>query len=392
MKVHGFAAVSALPLALACAATQPQVPGGAMGGIVMLPVKPSVFVRATFDTDPSGILGAFIPDDVDDGAIDETRAARTRCSEYIKPKRISAGGEVEEVFSATSSAGGGLGVDGIAKIMGERSQSNALRIKYSAGEKMIAQVDTTGLQQCCAAAPDQCSKRYISSVISGDGRIYVAREKADKAGLEGSGSVKGVPVSGDVMYKDGLKWERTTEFKAQFFAFSFQQTGVGKNVDNLDAQCTWAKRIPKSLDGTYFVGVSEPTASERTARDLAMREARSQVVKYLGEYIDQSSRTNQKLAGAIGAIGGEFQDSTTIDSLSQGIAKLVKDEAWCDPERSDTPEGRMNVVRVLAFFPNSERSTAARVQLTNLMEVLRAKGQLTPDREKALRAAITEIK
>jgi hypothetical protein len=390
MKLRILIAGFAAALTLSCAATKPSV--GNVGGVIVLPVKASVFVRATFDSDPSSLIGAFIPDSVDDSALDESQAARTRCSDFIRVKKVASTGEVEEVFGASAGVGGKLGVKGVAFLSGERSNTNALRIKYNALEKMTADVDTKGLYECCQAAPDQCSKRYIASSLSGDGRIYAATETSDKVGLEAEGTAKGIPIAGDIMYKDGVKWERTTEFKNQYFSFSIARVGVDKVAAGLANDCSWARKVPKSIDGQYFVGVSEPSASERLGRDLAMREARSQVVKYLGEWLDQSSKTNQKLSGAIGAIGGELDDVTTVETLSQGIAKMVKDEAWCDPEKQDTPKGQYQVVKVLAFFPNSERAAALRVQMTNLIEILKAKKQLTPEREAALRAAITEVK
>jgi len=123
-----------------------------------------------------------------------------------------------------------------------------------------------------------------------------------------------------------------------------------------------------------------------------MKAATEQVVSYLGEWLDQASKSQQTLSGAIGAIGGELEDTTTVETLSQGLAKQVKAECWCAAEKVESPDGTRHVVRVLAFFPNSERVGAMKLQLTNLMEILKAKGQLTPEREQALRTAIAELK
>ncbi len=375
-------------LSASCATTPGNVK---LESPVRLPGTASVFVRATFDSDASGLIGSFLPDDVEDDRLDESQAMRTRCSEFVKVKRIPASGETEDVFGASSSIGGKLGIQKVASISGERKDMNAIRIKYNATEVMQADPDTRGLTECCQAEPSQCTKRYISRAIAGDGRIFVATEKSNQAGLEAEGTFKNIPISGDIMYKDGLKWERTTEFRNQYFAFSFSRA-LNPGTSAIADDCSWAKRPPRSLDGQYFVGVSEPAPSERVARDLAMREARSQVVKYLGEWLEQSSKTNQKLSGALGALGGALEDATTVETLSNGLAKLVKDQAWCDPERVETPKGMLQVMRVLAFFPNSERAAAMKLQLTSLIDVLKEQGKLTPEKEAELKTAIAEVK
>lgn len=368
-----------------------NVPPSNIGGIMVMPMKASVFVRAAFDSDGSNLIGQFIADSVPDDQIDETQGARTRCSDFIKPKKIAASGEVEDVFAASAGVGGKIGVKGVAQIKGERNNTNAVRIKYNASEKYIADVDTKGLAECCSVAPDQCSGRYISQTIAGDGRIFVATETTNSVGVEAEGTFKSIPISGDAFYKDGVKWERTTEFKAQHFAFSLSRTGVGAPVAVADA-CAWVNSIPKSLDGQYFVGVSEPLPSERVARDMAMREARQQVVKYIGEYLEQSTSSSTNLKGALGAVGGEMEQTSTVDAIANGVAKLVKDEKWCGPQKEETPKGMMQTMKVLAFFPNSERAAAARVQLQTLMDVLKAKGKLTPALEAQFNKSIAEVK
>ncbi len=386
------AALAALLIVTSCAATKPAVTGP-IGGVVVLPVKASVFVRTTFDSDATSIIGAFIPDDVADGDLDEAHAARTQCSDYIKPKRIAASGEVEEVFGASASVGGKLGIKGVAQIAGERSNSNALRIKYNATQKIVADVDTKGLYECCQASPDQCSRRYITMSIAGDGRIYAATETADKLGGEGEGTYKGIPIAGDVMYKDGVKWERTTEFKGQFFAFSFAQQGLGKAAKEFAVDdCSWTKKLPKSQNGVYFVGVSPQADAETMARKKAMEDARSQVVKYIGEWLEESSRSTESSVGPASAVTTELADATTAERLGAALVSQVKDEQWCGPEMHDTPKGQMQVMKTLAFFPYTERSRATKSLITNLIDMLKAKGTLSPAKEAQLKAALDAVK
>ncbi|MBL8923711.1 MAG: hypothetical protein JNJ54_32955 [Myxococcaceae bacterium] len=347
-------------------------------------------MRATFDSDASNLIGQFLPDSVGDEQADESQAGRTRCSEFIKPKKIAASGEVEDVFGASASVGGKVGVKGVVQIQGERKATNAVRIKYTALEKYVADVDTKGLYECCQNAPDQCPGRYISQTLAGDGRIFVATEKQNSVGVEAEGSFKHIPISADAFYKDGVKWERTTEFKGQHFAFSMSRVLAPSPIAT--NSCDWVNNIPRSLDGQYFVGVSEPMPSERVARDMAMREARAQVVKYIGEYLEQGSSSSQNIKGALGAAGGELEQNSTVDAIANGVAKLVKDERWCGPEKSETPKGTLQTMKVLAFFPNSERAAAARIQLQTLMDVLKQKGKLTPALEAQFQKSIADVK
>jgi hypothetical protein len=121
-------AASLAAVLASCAATTPPVKDGRMGGITVLPIKPSVFVRATFDSDASELIGAFIPDDVTDDQIDESVLSKTRCSDYIRVKTVPAGGRTEDVFGASQGAGGKFGVKEIAQVKGEFKNTNALRI------------------------------------------------------------------------------------------------------------------------------------------------------------------------------------------------------------------------------------------------------------------------
>lgn len=387
MSIRPLLAAALLSTAAGCASNQPKPVSG--NPVTVLPASASVFVRASFDSDGTSLIGSFIPDDVEDGRIDESQSQRTRCSEYIKVRSVQAGGEVEELFGASMAVGGKLGVPMIAQLQGETSNMSALRIKYAPLEKLVADVDAAGLRECCAVQPDQCSRRYIASAIRADGQIYAATESATGAGGEGNGTFKGVPITGDAFYKDGLKWERTTQFKGQYFAFTLGRvaTPVAQGPDD----CSWARSVPKSLDGQYFVGVSDPMPSEKGARDFAMRSAREQVIKYIGEWLEQQSSTNQRISGAVGALQAELEDSTSVATLSQGVARLVKDERWCAPEDVATANGTYQVMRVLAFFPKDQVKAATRAQLTSLMDLLRSKKKLNKDTQASLEAALSEL-
>jgi hypothetical protein len=361
-------------------------------------MKPSVFVRATFDSDATSLVGTFLPDETDDNDLDESQAARTRCSEFVKVRKVPATGEVEDVMTASSGASAKLGVKSIAHLSADHQASNALRVAYASVEKLEAEVDTKGLSDCCQAAPDQCSKRFISSVIMGDGRIFAATDVSNDVGADANGALHGAPVDAEVMYKDGLKWERKVSFKHQYFAFTVQRSMLGVSAetqaknDAADASCAWANKVPKSLDGQYFVGISDPSPTEKIAHDFALRNAREQVIKYLGEFLSSSETSKQTVGGNSAALSAALDDQTTVTAISEGVARMVKDEKWCPAENIDTPKGQMKVVKVLALFPNEQRNAAAKLAITSLIDLKKKNGTLTPDAEKQLKSMIDAIK
>lgn len=364
-------------------------------GVTVMQKKPSVFLRASPDSDGSALIGAWLPDALDDADLDESSASRTRCSEFIKLKKIPGGGDVEELVSASSGASAKIGVKSIANIKGERTTSDALRIKYSGIEKLQAQVDSKGLSDCCRIAPDQCSQRYISGVIMGNGQVFAATETSNDFGADGTGSIQGAPIDGAVMYKDGYKWERKATFQQQYFAFTVQRnsmTGAAQAGAAAAESCGWANQVPESLDGEYFVGVSPALPSQDVARDYAMRSAREQVVKYLGEWIATSESGARTVSGEASALSVSLDDKRTLEAVAEGVARMVKDRQWCSPELVETPKGNMQVMKVLAFFPHTERAAAAKAALINLITARKRSGKLSPEQENSLQAMIESIK
>src|SRR5690606_21376362 len=114
------------------------------------------------------------------------------------------------------------------------------------------------------------------------GRVYYA------AGREVKGKIKtDLPqIPADVEVKNGVAWARSVEFPNPVF-FAFKTTTTGWTPDGAPGGCgDWVDGPPRSSQGRYFVGLSDPLGSERIARDAAMANARVQLVKYLGEQID----------------------------------------------------------------------------------------------------------
>ena len=352
----------------------------------VLSTKPSIYLRVTPDGDASDIIGAFIPDEVAEGDVDESMAVRTRCSKHITAKRVPASGQYQEVASASSGASGKLGVKSIAKVEIGGQSSEALLVRYTLIEKMQADVDEDNLQRCCQSAPDQCSKRYISGALLADGNYYAATA----FGSNGSGDVEALkvadlPIDASVVYESEMKWERKVNFKRQYFAFNVRRGLTSLAPAAVADDCSWTKKIPSDLDGSYFVGVSNPMLSEKEARIDAQRDAKEQVIRYLGEWLSEGSMTVSKTVGNTGDLQTLMDDTRVKESLSGGVARAVKDRNWCGPEEQASPSGMRQVMKVLAFFPNTERDAASRLALQTIIEKQKAAGRDTKNLEEMLK-------
>lgn len=391
---QSFVLAPLAPLVLALVAC-PGTTGESMGSrTTVLNTKPSIFLRITPDGDASDIIGAFLPDDVPDAQVDESSAVRTRCSQFIKPKRVPASGEYQEVAAASSGAAGKLGVKSVAKIDMGGQAAEALLVRYALIEKMQADVDEDNLQRCCADAPDQCSKRFIAGALLADGNYYAATEASSGAGLD-SKALENLPVDASVVYESDMKWERKVQFKRQYFAFSTRRSVSGglnnsdaKSVaaaEAADAACAWANKVPTSLDGMYFVGVSNPLPSEALAREDAMRNARDQVIKYLGEYLAEAQMSATKTVGNMADIQVLMDDTKVKESMSGGIAKSVKDQKWCGPSELGTPSGMKYTMKALAFFPNSEKKSASILAMKTMIARQKSAGADTAALEQMLK-------
>jgi hypothetical protein len=370
----------------------PGTTGESMGSrTTVLNTKPSIFLRITPDGDASDIIGAFIPDDVPDAQVDESSSMRTRCSQFIKPKRVPASGEYQEVAAASSGAAGKLGVKSVAKVEMGGQAAEALLVRYALIEKMQADVDEDNLARCCSDAPDQCTKRFIAGALLADGNYYAATEASSGAGLD-SKALENLPVDASIVYESDMKWERKVQFKRQYFAFSTRRSlynpldaKAASAAKANDDACAWANNVPTDLDGIYFVGVSNPMPSEKLAREDAMRDARDQVIKYLGEFLAEAQLSATKTVGSAADIQVLMDDTKVKESMSGGIAKSVKDRKWCGPAELGTPSGTKFTMKALAFFPHTEKRSASILAMKTMISRQKAAGADTAALEEMLK-------
>jgi hypothetical protein len=275
----------------------------------------SIYLRAAFDTDPSSYIGRFLPAD---GAVDESEGVRTACSEHIAHRSVGGGGvQYDELFHASTQAAVKVGMPEILGVGLGGSGGRVVRIQYTLDEKMVAEIeDPAAFEACCKAAPDQCTGRYVSEFYQGTGAVYYA------VGVEGSAEISTVAegVTGGLEIGHGRAWQRSITFdQPVYFAMKTSPNPYTGAAPAPSGCGEWVDQPPRSSQGSYFVGLSDPLPSERSAREAALLDARVQVVR--------------------------------------GVAALVKDQNWCI-KALPTPAGYVHVAYVLAFLPNSEAEAA----------------------------------
>ncbi len=324
--------------------------------------RSNFYLRNAFDTDPSAYLGRFVPKDTPTQNIDDTAAMQTSCSQYISYKSVGGGGvQYDEYFNASTSVSANFGIPALASQgvnidAGVGHQGGSIvRVNYTLTHKMVATIDDPdAFAQCCEAGQSRCTNLYIGEFLEGTGELfhYSGNGTDVKAGV----GVKGVELGVDV--KDGVAWQRAVTFPNPVY-FAFKTTSVPADLVQTFEQCgDWTTMVPQSTRGQYFTGLSEIMGSERMARDQARRDARTQVVQYLGESIQAGSIELRSTTGALGDLSSRLDQEDFIQTAATGVAELVKDRAWCI-EKHETPDGARYSAKVLAFLPNAVEEEAA---------------------------------
>jgi hypothetical protein len=302
----------------------------------------SLFIHLTGGDDPSNLIGRFIPDDLPNDQINAAVAMQTRCSQYIKPRISNSSVERDEVFEESS----GLKAAGSSPTVKANigaSGSEVARVQYDIRRIMEADItDAAAFSQCCAAAPDQCTKRYIGRFVFGSGQIY---QQAGSAAQFGGGIAEIKQL--DLDAKWGFAWEKATRFKDIYFGFELTQlAGSGADVCATD----WTRKVPTSLDGLYFVGTSNEAAQAADAKRLAETNANEAVVKYLfGEYLSSATQINSDISE------GLKDSAIVINAASKGTAKRVRVMCYSNPQVGPAGEA---VMSALAYLPNAEAKAA----------------------------------
>lgn len=324
------------------------------------------FLRNAFDTDPSGYVGRFIPSDASLMSIDEASTYPTACTEYISYKMIGGGGVVyDEYFNASTAVASNFGIPLLNNQFTKLGATvnydggSIVRVRYTLTNKMVAEIDDpAGLAECCTEDPNQCADLYIAEFMEGTGEILNVSGSGTRvnAGVGAKGAQLGVDV------KDGLTWQRAIEFpNPVFFAF---KTSPVPPISQLAAmgwpECgSWTTSVPKSRKGTYFVGMSEVVASERIARDEALRHGQLQAIQFLNVSGGQQAEEKRHTGGNVQNLGSTLDETQTAAVVSEGVIKHLASEAWCT-ERVQRPDATMFTVKVLVFFPEAAQEEVKR--------------------------------
>ena len=229
----------------------------------------NVYIRNSFDLDPSSYIGRFLADG--ESSLDESTAMSTTCSAYIEHRFVEGGGvKYSELLDVSNTVGAKIGVPIVAKVGGSYGKTSKVLVQYELTGKMLSEItDPQKFSDCCKENPEQCSRRYIGEFIQGRGAIFTEVQKEGSAQGEGIDPSSG--VSGALTYSHGTQWKKGIEFpNPVYFAFKFHQTPF-----NEYGKCDgWNSPVPKSENGSYFVGISEREESETKARKSAVKNAR----------------------------------------------------------------------------------------------------------------------
>ncbi len=253
-----------LLLCTACAGRNGGMPEGPSSA-----PSSNVYLRNSFDTDPSIYLGRFVPRGSTD--LDEGSAMPLTCTQHVTHRFIDGGGvKVTETMSVSTEVAARLGVPRIAQIEGSGERRGEVRVEYTLTGKMVADVaDPAAFNECCRAQPDQCTDRFIGEFLQGTGVVY--REKARGADVAAQGTDPQSGVSAGVGVQHQEQWSQAIEFpNPVYFAFKVTPTVSNRAGTSCGA---WVDTPPTEAGFVFFVGMSRESRNERQARERALRRA-----------------------------------------------------------------------------------------------------------------------
>ncbi|MEX1364553.1 MAG: hypothetical protein AB1Z98_15610 [Nannocystaceae bacterium] len=254
---------------VACAGAQ-GVPSGPSSA-----PSSNVYLRNSFDTDPSIYLGRFVPREATD--LDEGSAMPLACTEHVEYRFIDGGGvKITESMSVSTEVAARIGVPIVASGTGSGSRTGEVKVEYTLTGKMVADVaDPAAFNACCKAQPDQCTDRFIGEFLQGTGTVY--RQQAREFDVGGKGTDPQSGVSGSAAVSHDKQWSQAIEFpNPVYFAFKVTRTPNTRAVSSCG---TWVDTPPVEPGSVFFVGTSRGKNSERAARGGADRDARFEAIK-----------------------------------------------------------------------------------------------------------------
>ena len=285
----------------------------------------NIYLRTSFDTDPSDHLGRFLPDELSE--FDESSGMTLACSEHVTWRFIDGGGvQTTEVLHTSSSTRARLGASGVAEATASLDHARAVRVSYTLTGKMVSIIeDPAAFAACCRVQPDQCSSRMVGEFIQGTGSVDIEIARGRDAQV--SGLAPGSNISGGVSVSDGVAWRRAVEFPQPVY-FAFKATHTPYEQGAVRTCSGWADPLPESEDGLYLRATSGPAWTEQGAR--------------------QRART---------ALSEQALSATGITENTDGINPGIHEQDWCI-ERFEHEGSIRFAAHVLGYMSHQDRDAA----------------------------------
>lgn len=246
-------------------------------GVAPMSASSNVYLRDSFDTDPSSYVGRFLPSGVDD--LDETNGMPLVCSKHVSWRFIDGGGvHYTESFRVSAAAGAKLGIPVVGSASVAHDASRTARVTYTLTGKMVGEIkDPDAFAACCKDQPDQCSDRYIGEFLQGTGEVSYA--SASSTSASASGKTATASASGSASSES--EWTRAAAFPNPVY-FAFKVTPTPYTQAAVAVCPDWVDQPPAAPGRTYAVGSGGPARSEQAARDQAQNNARGAIVRATG--------------------------------------------------------------------------------------------------------------
>lgn len=241
-----------------------------------------MWLRNTYDTDPSIYVGRFVPAGVTD--LDESNTMVLACSKYITTRFIE-GGNVEytEDLHVSNQVAVKIGVPVVASGSAGYQHQRTAQVRYTLTGKLVAEItDPDGFAACCKDQPDQCTDRFVGEFIQGTGSVY--HNAARDMSIEGQGTNPANGLAGEGGSSRSVEWQRAAEFpEPVYFAFKINPTPYSQGI--VSTCPDWVDSPPKSDTGIFVVGSSDNNRNENAARNAALRSARNMAARSTGHLV-----------------------------------------------------------------------------------------------------------
>jgi hypothetical protein len=314
----------------------------------------SVWLRNTYDTDPSIYVGRFIPAGVTE--LDESNTMVLACSKYITSRFIDGGGvEYSEDMQVSTEVAVRLGMPVVASGGAGYEHRRSARAQYKLTGKLVAEItDPDGFAACCKAQPDQCTDRFIGEFIQGTGSLQHDAERSFDA--DGKGTNPSTGISGEGGISRSAEWKRAAEFpNPVYFAFKVNPTPYTQGAVNTCP--SWVEQPPPAEGGVYVVGSADEQKSESKARSMALQSAGSMAGQAVGVQVGVRP-TEWCVTSSKNRRGRAKYSARVLGFVSDADVAAAKEQARLAAEREQARREAMQEQARLAMEREQDRLDA----------------------------------